>query len=219
MSFEYSVIPSTRYSDVINMLRFSFYDEPLNVSVGLCKCGEPCESLEKYNLATMEDNMSIMAVDKCTNEIAGVCLNGISRPSDSEVCRKRLEQGDIKYKLIFGLLFDANQEANLFEKFKVDKIFELRVLCVAHNFRSRKIASELLIQSEAVAAKNGFSLLKIDATSFFTQKLATKMGYYEVKSVAYNDFKDENGSQQYTTPAPHDTYKIMVKEITAACSF
>lgn len=58
-----------------------------------------------------------------------------------------------------------------------------------------------------------FQLIKMDATSYFTQKASESVGYKEVKSVTYGDFKDENGEKIYPTESPHDYYKVMIKEL------
>lgn len=53
-----------RYNDVILHLRESFFfDEPLNKSVELCTAGTGNEELEKYSIATLEDGLSVMAVN------------------------------------------------------------------------------------------------------------------------------------------------------------
>lgn len=56
-----------------------------------------------------------------------------------------------------------------------------------------------------------FQIIKVDATSFFTQKIAESLGYVTVKSVKYSEFYDENGQRIYNTESPHDYYKVMVK--------
>lgn len=57
-------------------------------------------------------------------------------------------------------------------------------------------------------------LFKVDATSYFTQKIAESLGCITIKSVKYSDFKDENGESIYKTESPHDYYKIMVKVLS-----
>lgn len=53
-----------RYNDVILHLRDSFFfDEPLNKAVELCTAGTGNEELENYSIATLEDGLSIMAIN------------------------------------------------------------------------------------------------------------------------------------------------------------
>lgn len=69
MEFEYGPIPPSRYQEVIHHLRFNFPDEPLNMSVGLCKHGQACELLEEHDIMTLKDGLSVMAVDVKTGEV------------------------------------------------------------------------------------------------------------------------------------------------------
>lgn len=63
-------IPPELYDRVIVHLRNNFFaDEPLNKSVGLCKPGEPHTELEEHSLSTLQDGLSIAAIDKVTDEV------------------------------------------------------------------------------------------------------------------------------------------------------
>jgi GNAT superfamily N-acetyltransferase len=145
-----------------------------------------------------------------------VALNGIARRGDVEKALEEMKTIDnIKYQRIFGLLNSVNKTANLFGKYNVDKIFELRILSVDSRFRGKGIARELFLRSELIAEEHGFKLVKVDATSLFTQKVAECLGFTVEKSVKYGDYKDENGQKIYDTKSPHDYYKVMIKLISA----
>lgn len=61
----YQRITPDRYNDVILHLRNSFFfDEPLNKAVKLCTAGQGNEELENYSIATLEDGLSIMAINE-----------------------------------------------------------------------------------------------------------------------------------------------------------
>ncbi|XP_050303266.1 arylalkylamine N-acetyltransferase 1-like [Anthonomus grandis grandis] len=209
---EYVIVPKSRFSDVIDHLRVSFPDEPLNAAVGLALHGIPCPLLEHHELKTLEDGMSLMAVDRNMEKIAGVALNGVSNKGDTE---KSIEETNaienLQYRRIFGLLNDVNMELDLFSKYNVDKIFDIRILSVDSNYRGKGIAKDLFMHSEAIARKNGFKLMKTDATSLFTQRVAESQGFWVEKSVNYHDYMDENGKKIYDTQPPHLDYKVMAK--------
>ncbi|XP_066245464.1 arylalkylamine N-acetyltransferase 1-like [Euwallacea similis] len=211
---DYVVIPPTRFDAVIDHLRINFPDEPLNASVGLCLHGIPCPLLEHHDLKTMEDGFSIMAIDKENEKIAGVALNGASKKGETEKSIEEMKDIDnLQYRRIFGLLNEVNLELDLFSKYNVDKIFEVRILSVDAAYRGKGIAKELFTQSEAVARKNGFKLMKTDATSLFTQKVAESQEFWVEKSVNYHDYKDEQGRKIYDTRPPHFHYKVMAKKL------
>ncbi|GLV36018.1 Arylalkylamine N-acetyltransferase-like 7 [Carabus blaptoides fortunei] len=155
---DYGPIPVSRYGEVIEHLRFNFFpDEPLNNSVGLCSKGKPHMELEAHSMDTLKDEMSIMAVDKETGKIAGVALNGISHRGDIMKAQQKLKTVlDIKFRRIFGLLYNINQELDLFSKYNVDDIFEFRIVSVDSRYRGSGIAKQLMLRSELIAEEYGF---------------------------------------------------------------
>jgi hypothetical protein len=57
-------IPEDKYNDVIEHLRYNFFaDEPLNKCVGLCETGRGHSELELHSILTLQDNLSVMAVN------------------------------------------------------------------------------------------------------------------------------------------------------------
>lgn len=86
-------------------------------------------------------------------------LNGTSRKGEVEKFLEDMKQVDnLPYQRIFGLLCNANKELDLFSKYNVDKIFELRILSVDSKFRGRGVAKELIAKSEKIALENGFQV-------------------------------------------------------------
>lgn len=64
-------IPEEKYNEVIEHLRSNFFaDEPLNKAVKLCDHGEKHHDLEMHSLKTLEDNLSVMAIDSNTNRVS-----------------------------------------------------------------------------------------------------------------------------------------------------
>ncbi|KAK9693269.1 ANTH domain [Popillia japonica] len=195
---EIAVVPESRFQEAILFLRENFPDEPLNQGVRLCEKNVPCELLESHDLHTMEDGLSLMATDPDTGEIAGIALNGISRRGEVEEALKSMGNVEnIQYHHIFGLLFNLNKEADLFNKYGIDEIFELRILCVSPKYRGRGIASKLFAASEKIAVERGFKMIKVDATSYFTQKVCESNGLHTVNEINYKKFKDEHGKHIY----------------------
>lgn len=64
---EYKIIPETRFKEVVNHLRSTFFsDEPLNKAADL---SIPNAYLEHHTYHTLEENMSVMAVT-ADNEVS-----------------------------------------------------------------------------------------------------------------------------------------------------
>lgn len=92
-------------------------------------------------------------------QIAGVALNGIARPGDTEESLREMETIDnLEYHRIFGLLANVNRPLDLFARYNVDKIFELRILSVDSGHRGKGLAKQLFARSETLARERGFKV-------------------------------------------------------------
>lgn len=58
---------------------------------------------------------------------------------------------------------------------------------------------------------NILQVIKGDATGKFSQRILSSLGWELVHELKYADHVDENGSQIFKTPAPHESLKIMIK--------
>lgn len=92
-------------------------------------------------------------------QVIGVALNGIQNLGDIEIEKEKLDQAnDEKYKNIFTFLYGINQDLDLFAKYRVDRIFECRILSVDQNYRGQGLAKQLLQKSLEIAEEQGFKV-------------------------------------------------------------
>lgn len=206
-------VPEEKYNDVIEHLRFNFFaDEPLNKCVGLCETGAGHSELELHSILTLQDNLSVMAVNS-SGQVVGVALNGIQHDGDVDEAMKKLETlNDKKFKQIFSMLYDLNQSLNLFERYNVTSIFECRILSVDNRYRGKGLANELFKLSLDIASKAGFKVFKVDATGVFSQRISTKLGLETLVELEYRNHLDSaTGLPMFTPPSPHTSLKVMVK--------
>ena len=103
---EFGPIPESRFDEVIEHLRFSFPDEPLNVAIGLCQYGQACEPLEAHDFMTMKDGLSIMATDPKTGEVRK-CLVQFWQENDHISCIVRFTRMQC-----LGFLNYSNSQSN-----------------------------------------------------------------------------------------------------------
>lgn len=83
----------------------------------------------------------------------------MARPGDVENNIRQLAKNpDDKFKKIFHLLYDGNQKLDVFGRYGVDCVFELRILSVDSKFRGQGVARKLIDASQLVAIKNGFTV-------------------------------------------------------------
>ncbi|XP_037726858.1 dopamine N-acetyltransferase isoform X1 [Drosophila subpulchrella] len=217
-TMEYKMIGPEHCDQVIEHLRHNFFaDEPLNKAAGLCQNGSSCAALEDHCAEAIQDRMSVMAVDvkdagAC--KIAGVVLNGILKPDDTAKALEKLDSsGDAYFRKIFEMLHKHNLKHNLFEHFDVESMFDVRILSVDSCYRGQGIANELVKRSVAVARKNGFRLMKADATGIFSQKIFRSNGFEVFSEQPYCKYTDENGKVILPVEAPHIKMQLLYKAI------
>ncbi|XP_016948630.1 arylalkylamine N-acetyltransferase 1 isoform X1 [Drosophila biarmipes] len=217
-TMEYKMIGPEHCAQVIEHLRHNFFaDEPLNKAAGLCQNGSSCAALEDHCAEAIQDRMSVMAVDvkdAGTYKIAGVVLNGILKPNDTAKALEKLDSsGDAHFRKIFEMLHKHNLKHNLFEHFDVQSMFDVRILSVDSSYRGQGIANELVKRSVAVARKNGFRLMKADATGIFSQKIFRSNGFEVFSEQPYCKYTDENGKVILPVEAPHIKMQLLYKAI------
>lgn len=90
-----------------------------------------------------------------------MALNGLSKRGDVEKSIEEMKSIDnLQYHRIFGLLNNVNKEIDLFSKYNVEEIFEIRILSVDSRYRGRGLAKELFNRSGILAAEKGFKVCK-----------------------------------------------------------
>ncbi|KAH8386882.1 hypothetical protein KR093_003265, partial [Drosophila rubida] len=220
LNMEYKVICADYYERVIDHLRGNFFaDEPLNRAAGLCQQGCGNSELEHHSLATLEDQLSIMALDARKDsdnygQIAGVVLNGVLLPGDTEKALDKLQFScDKNYKKIFELLYRHSLQVDLFKCFNVERIFDVRILSVDARYRGQGIAKELVRRTELVARESDYHLLKADATGIFSQKILRSHGFEVFSEQLYAKYKDAEGQIILPVEAPHIKMQLLVKEL------
>ncbi|XP_020810643.1 dopamine N-acetyltransferase-like [Drosophila serrata] len=217
-SLEYKMIEPEHYDQVLVHMRKNFFpQEPMNKAAGLCQDGEVNPNLEQKVLDTMEDNLSLMAVDPDPDccKIAGVVVNGILRPGDTAKALKDLERScDLGFRNMFTMIYCLFINNDLFKKFDVDCIFDVRKLSVDSSYRGRGIGNELIKQSMALAKKKGFSLMKTDSTGVYSQKIFHSLGFEVHAEQSYDEYTDDNGQMILPVEAPHTKLELLYKQIS-----
>lgn len=91
--------------------------------------------------------------------MAGVILNGISRPWDineSDLCLKLVKHPNLYEMLCRKSL--ANTNFNLFKEFDAKQIFEIRLFSLDLNFNKNVLSKHLLYMTEVLARNQGFKV-------------------------------------------------------------
>lgn len=163
-----------------------------------------------YCEASLKHNLSLIALDKTTNELVGFAIN---EDPNSEIAvdptqfyavsehytpfLKMLENLSNKYLKI------AREPRNS---------FHLYLLGVKPSYQGRKIGKTLVEASELVAKQSEFNYIVIEATSPLTKPICENLGYTNLGSNVYKDFTiDEN--RPFAHVVDYDGPHLFMKEL------
>ncbi|KAF5282073.1 hypothetical protein FQA39_LY00598 [Lamprigera yunnana] len=202
-------------SDVLlhHLRTFFFKDEPLNVTIKLIENeSSRCYELEEYSLKCIKDGISLMATTP-SGKVIGVCLNGILKIDEPEEDEK--ECLNPKFKKILELLNYCGQEGTnaLLEKYpKVKKMLFVKILSTDKAWRGQGVARELLEKTRYIGHEQGYNLMRVDCTSYFSARAISRLGFERVYELNYEDYK-ENGKPVFQTEYPHTSFTVYVQKI------
>ncbi|XP_050596276.1 arylalkylamine N-acetyltransferase 1-like isoform X1 [Bombus affinis] len=215
MDYQIETVTKDDKLRILNFLKkFFFRDEPLNQSVQLLSNREDftCRDLENYSLASLENNLNLMAVLP-NGVLIGVVLNGkMDPPSDEEphfiaTCRNP------KFKKILKLLHHVDQNVNSEENFRGLNVLEIKIISVDSDWRGKGVAKALLERTLEIGKERGFHVARADCSSSFSGRLCTRMGFNRIYELKYTDYLDEDGNPVFTPAHPHVEIVSYVKRL------
>lgn len=205
--------PSDR-NNLLDFLRVHYYpEEPITNG------NEPKEQDkldEEFSLSVIEDGASIIAVDPAKNDkVIGAILAGPIEPHEVEhlqhESKRCAENNSMKWSQILQLLAHLAECANVFERFNVDKSLHIHVMSVDAAYRGKSIGKNLMEKCIEAGKSLGYPLISTDCTNVFSIKIAEKLGMECVNTLAFSDYKDENGQQLFKPPLPNTHIKTFIK--------
>ncbi|KAK4886709.1 hypothetical protein RN001_002980 [Aquatica leii] len=196
-----------------HLRKFFFKDEPLNIAINLIENeNSRCFELEDYSLKCIKSGLSLMAVTP-REEIIGVCLNGTlcenDESEDDEECL------NAKMAKIFKLLDYSGEEGTkaVLKKYpEVKKSILVKILSTDSAWRGQGVARKLLDRTRDIGREQGYSLMRVDCTSYFSARAIAKLGFECVYELNYDDYK-ENGKPVFTTQYPHKSFTVYIQKI------
>ncbi|KAM7358943.1 arylalkylamine N-acetyltransferase-like 2 [Cochliomyia hominivorax] len=206
------VIKPQDYEKVLDFLRIHFYrDEPLTL------CGESKQQDkedEEFSLANINHGTSVMAFlehDNNEEEIVGTLTSGPRGPNTVKYLFKEVDKlGPTKWGKILKLLAVMELEANIYERFNVQKVLHLQVLAVHAKRRGQNIGYRMIEEVINIGKRMKFEMVSVDCTSFYSARLIERMGFECLIVKYYKDYKDETGSEIFEVDKPHECAKTFV---------
>uniref|UniRef100_A0A1A9WWY6 aralkylamine N-acetyltransferase n=1 Tax=Glossina brevipalpis TaxID=37001 RepID=A0A1A9WWY6_9MUSC len=212
IKLQYRLVPEDCYNAVMKHLRQNYFvEEPISKSVRLYKCGSTHKEIEKLCLQVLRNNLSIMALNE-KDELAGVVLNSPLTRDDFKKAKWELESNrDETFKKILNFFYKFNTKTDMFNYFKVNKIFNANVVSVDGNFRGKGVSKNLLKYSEQLAKEQGFKVMKAEATGIFSQKIFKTAGFKLFHEQFYNRYVDEYDEPILPVELPDTKIQLVYK--------
>lgn len=181
-----------------------FPDEPICKSEHAEIDGKNLDKIVKC----LEYGTCTLAED-CDGKLIGVRLAEPSLPTDIESYNVKNPKTYLEKLWVF--LYKIAQEANTFEKYRVEKVMHSMLLGVDKDYRSKGLGTQLYRENMKLAKKLGYSLYTCDCTSLYSAKACLNLGFDIVYEMPYADYKDENGVQIFKPHPPHDKIRVFAK--------
>ncbi|KAF5294538.1 hypothetical protein FQR65_LT10730 [Abscondita terminalis] len=200
---------------VLDHLReFFFRTEPMNESVKLLENKDSrCISLEKYCLKCMSSGVSYLAVTE-SNKIVSVILNAVCDVDQQS--HEQIKDSDAKYEKIINFvnfLGEKGTEAILKKFPGCKKVLDIKILSTDTKWRGKGIAGALVECSRKVGFDKGCELIRIDCSSYYSAKVAEKLGFDLIYTFPFADYK-EDGKSVFLLPHPHVSATVYVQKLT-----
>lgn len=111
------------------------------------------------------------------------------------------------------LVNTINADADLFNRYKVKSIFDMRLASIEQKYQGQNIGFDALKLDEKIAREKGYGLIKTEASGIYSARILEKAGFKCVSEIRYECFLDKNGKVMIPVKSPHVSLKLLVKEL------
>lgn len=180
---------------------FYFPSEPFNTS---WINDDPVPEDVEWTLKLLDEGTSFVAVDDEKNIIVGACLTGVDEPTSKlatlEAAARTTNKKFAQYLTLYARL---DNEADIYKRFNVGKVFHVSAAVVHDNYRGRSIALTLFEKSFELATALGFKASSVNCSNYYTEKIAKKLHMKLLNELDTATIKDEEGNRLVYSKPPH----------------
>lgn len=136
----------------------------------------------------------------------------------SEVGEKELKFAEtfgLKGADVFGFLAYIERKSNVCERLNIDRSLHIHVVSVHLDHLRKGIARKLFESCFELGRRKNFPALSVDATNFFTAKIAENFQMTCVSTVSYDEYNKHVGKELFRPRHPHNEIKTFAKRYSA----
>ena len=214
MEEDYDIVPATveDQDSIAKFLRQTFYNhEPINVSVG-APPDRPINAIPALQL--LSEGKSLLAVSRNGRRILGFCANTEMKQNANENSTKQTTFTEPTYKKIADFINKIEGSVDILKNTGADRAMYIRILGVDPAVHGRGIGRRLMEASRHKARSEGYPLLYIMCSSYYSAKIARAIGMQCVYSLPYSEYKDEEGNPVFKPAQPHTDITVFVQQLS-----
>ncbi|KAL9929199.1 arylalkylamine N-acetyltransferase-like 2 [Glossina fuscipes fuscipes] len=203
---------------VLNFLRAYFYPED-PVTLGIEPKRQDAAD-EEYNIGMIEHGISLMAVRSASqnskessgeDRIVGVIIVGPKDATEADhLYDAARKEGHTKWGRILQLLERIERDANVCERYKIQKVLHIHALSVNVNMRGRNIGARMIKELIGLAKHVKYEAITTDCSSFYAIKLMERLNFECINTLYYNEYVDENHKPIFQSEPPHTCIKTYI---------
>ena len=214
MEDDYDIVTATEEvpDNIAEFLHRAFYKhEPIIAAVG-APPDQPINSI--IPLQYLLEGKSLIAVSRNGRRILGFCGNIVITPKGNEYLAQQTIYNDPPYNIILEFYNKIENSVDIWKKTGVHSAMCIWHLAVDPAVNGRGIGRSLMEASRHLARSEGYPLLYIECTSYYSAKIARAIGMQCVFSLPYAEYKDKDGYPVFTPPQPHTDFAVFVQKLS-----
>ncbi|XP_061714958.1 uncharacterized protein LOC133523415 [Cydia pomonella] len=135
-------------------------------------------ALDEYLYSLLKQGNTVCA-KTYDGKPVGICVNIASGPADSKILRDYAHyRQDPHTKEFLTFIAKLQETLNLWDVFKVPKIFEIKMLTVIPEYRRRGLATMLAESSNEMAETQGYDIVRMDCMNPHDFKIAERLLFH-----------------------------------------
>ncbi|XP_034490061.1 dopamine N-acetyltransferase [Drosophila innubila] len=192
---------------LLKFLHVHYYrEEPLTVG---CEPPEPDAADENFLLSNLPHGTCVMAMHE--GRIIGAGVAGPKMPDEADHLFEEAERlAGSKWGCILGLLAIVERDANVFQRYNVNKALHVHAIGVDSSLRGRRIGERIVTALAARGRELGYPVFTSDCTSVYSARMMKRLGFELLNRMPYTDYVDAAGKQLIKPPAPHEFVETYV---------
>lgn len=222
MNAENFIVRKAEESDYQDILKFIDEDfmhrERLAIVSGLVSQStlgnnkdENAHEPDERFISWLSDKVSLIAVDKKDQTLAGIAVNFIAKREDHDQEKTSSVKIPLALSAVLKFIEKLEDGHNMFVELDTDQGMDLRFLGVKEKYSGKGIARKLTVASIEIAKSLNLKFIQSIPTSKATLHLFEDLGFETRSEMKCQDFYLNDGSTGFPYATPSDVSRFVVK--------